>query len=64
MEDLVHEIVTCGPHFKEATNFLWPFKLNPPKGGYVSKRHGYNEIRGGDWGNREDLINQMVKKMN
>merc|ERR1711981_1062926 len=25
MEDLVHEIYTVGPHFKEANNFLWPF---------------------------------------
>merc|ERR1712144_44361 len=29
MEDLVHEIYTVGPHFKEANNFLWPFKLRP-----------------------------------
>merc|ERR1711907_469897 len=27
MEDLVHEIYTVGPKFKEANNFLWPFKL-------------------------------------
>ena len=31
IEDLIHEIVTCGPKFKEANNFLWPFKLNSPK---------------------------------
>merc|ERR1711865_78008 len=31
MEDLVHEIVTVGPHFKEANNFLWPFKLRPAR---------------------------------
>jgi large subunit ribosomal protein L7e len=23
MEDLVHEIITAGPHFKEANSFLW-----------------------------------------
>lgn len=28
MEDLIHEIVTVGPHFKEANNFLWPFQLS------------------------------------
>merc|ERR1711924_488767 len=27
MEDLVHEIYTVGPAFKQANNFLWPFKL-------------------------------------
>lgn len=29
MEDLVHEIFTVGPAFKQASNFLWPFKLRP-----------------------------------
>ena len=24
----MHEIYTVGPHFKEASNFLWPFKLS------------------------------------
>jgi hypothetical protein len=28
VEDLIHEILTVGPAFKEASNFLWPFKLN------------------------------------
>ena len=32
-EDLIHEIANCGPHFKEASNFLWPFKLNKTKSG-------------------------------
>merc|ERR1712022_39193 len=31
MEDLVHEIFTVGPHFREANNFLWPFKLRPQR---------------------------------
>merc|ERR1712110_516795 len=30
VEDLIHEIMTVGPNFKYATNFLWPFKLNTP----------------------------------
>ena len=28
IEDLVHEIYTVGPAFKQASNFLWPFKLS------------------------------------
>ena len=63
VEDLVHEIATVGPHFKEANNFLWPFKLNAPKGGFVCKKHGYQEPRGGDWGNRETHINALLKRM-
>jgi len=64
MEDLIHEIYTVGPHFKQASNFLWPFKLSSPKGGFVCKRHGFGEQRGGDWGNRENLINELIARMN
>jgi large subunit ribosomal protein L7e len=64
MEDLIHEIVTVGPHFKEANNFLWPFKLNSPAGGWEFKRHSFGEVeRKGAWGNRAELINNVVKKM-
>merc|ERR1719441_8916 len=31
MEELIHEIYTVGPAFKQANNFLWPFKLNAPR---------------------------------
>lgn len=61
VEDLINEIDTVGANFKQANNFLWPFKLTPPRGGFNSKRHPYQ--RGGDWGNREDLINELVNRM-
>jgi len=64
IEDLIHEIYSVGPHFKQASNFLWPFKLCSPRGGFVCKRHGYCEQRGGDWGNREELINDLISRMN
>jgi large subunit ribosomal protein L7e len=32
VEDLVHELITCGPNFKAATTFLYPFKLSNPNG--------------------------------
>jgi len=64
MEDLVHEIYTVGPKFKQANNFLWPFKLSAPRGGFKCKRHGYCEMNGGDWGNREEKINELVARMN
>jgi len=63
MEDLIHEIYTCGPHFKEANNFLWPFKLSAPLGGYTRfKKIHYSE--GGDHGNREEDINKLIRRMN
>merc|ERR1711916_79306 len=62
MEDLVHEIYTVGPHFKEANRFLWPFMLNSPNGGFNKKTNHFNE--GGDAGNREHHINRLVRRMN
>merc|ERR1712085_103021 len=64
MEDLIHEIYTVGQNFKQANNFLWPFKLSAPKGGFKCKRHGYCEQKAGDWGNREEMINELVSRMN
>jgi large subunit ribosomal protein L7e len=61
VEDLINELVTVGTHFKEANNFLWSFKLSSPKGGFNNKRHPYQQ--GGDWGNREEDINKLVRRM-
>merc|ERR1712223_1367024 len=58
VEDLIHEIFTVGDNFKKASNFLWPFKLSCPTGGMRVKTNHF--VEGGDHGNREDFINQMV----
>ncbi|KAL0302589.1 UNVERIFIED_CONTAM: 60S ribosomal protein L7-2 [Sesamum angustifolium] len=62
VEDLIHEVLTVGPHFKEANNFLWPFQLKAPLGGLKKKRNHY--VEGGDAGNREDYINELIRRMN
>eukprot|EP00245_Coleochaete_scutata_P007867 TRINITY_DN23665_c0_g1_i1.p1 TRINITY_DN23665_c0_g1~~TRINITY_DN23665_c0_g1_i1.p1 ORF type:complete len:249 (+),score=81.43 TRINITY_DN23665_c0_g1_i1:128-874(+) len=62
IEDLIHEIFTVGPHFKEANNFLWPIKLSAPNGGLKKKRLHY--IEGGDSGNREHKVNALIRRMN
>ncbi|XP_038293884.1 60S ribosomal protein L7-like [Canis lupus familiaris] len=46
MEDLIHEIYTVGKRFKEANNFLWPFKLSSPRGGMKKKTTHF--VEGGD----------------
>merc|ERR1712210_334841 len=61
VEDLIHEIVTVGPSFKYASNFLWPSKLNTPTGGWRKKVNHF--VEGGDFGNREDKINELLRKM-
>ncbi|XP_017768083.1 PREDICTED: 60S ribosomal protein L7 [Nicrophorus vespilloides] len=60
-EDLIHEIFTVGKNFKHASNFLWPFKLNTPTGGWRKKSNHY--VEGGDFGNREDKINELLRRM-
>jgi len=62
VEDLIHEIYTVGPHFKEANSFLWPFKLSSPLGGFKGVTTHYND--GGDAGNREDKVNALIRAMN
>ncbi|KAK8279688.1 hypothetical protein V6Z12_D09G127900 [Gossypium hirsutum] len=49
VEDLIHEIMTVGPQFKA------------PLGG-LKKRSHY--VEGGDAGNRENYINEVVRRMN
>ena len=62
MEDLVHEIITVGPNFKQANNFLWPFKLSNPTGGWSSRKFKHF-IEGGDTGDREGAINSLLRQM-
>lgn len=62
MEDVIHEIYTVGPHFKEANNFLWTFKLSSPLGGFTKK--GIHFAEGGDAGNRAEYINDLIERMN
>jgi large subunit ribosomal protein L7e len=61
IEDLIEEVSQCGPHFKEANNFIWPFKLSNPRFGFNNKNHSYQ--KDGDWGNREERINELVNRM-
>jgi len=61
VEDIVHQIYTVGPYFKECARFLWPFKMNNPCGGKSRIRHHF--VEGGDAGNREEYVNQLIAKM-
>ena len=61
VEDLVHEVYTVGDNFKQASNFLWPFKLSNPNGGWSKKANHF--VEGGDYGNREEKINALLQRM-
>jgi len=61
VEDMVYQLYTVGRVFKQVNNFLWPFKLNTPTGGWRKKNNHY--VDGGDFGNREDKINELIGRM-
>jgi large subunit ribosomal protein L7e len=61
IDDIINEIYKCGPKFKQASNFLWPFKMNNPNGGWNKKKTHF--VEGGDFGNREDQINKLIVRM-
>merc|ERR1712127_640698 len=61
VEDLVNQIYTAGPFFKERTKFLWAFKMNNPVGGFSRIRHHF--VEGGDAGNREEYVNELIRRM-
>eukprot|EP00461_Guttulinopsis_vulgaris_P002523 UN02524 len=61
VEDVIHEIVTCGPNFKVVNSWLNVFKLNTPTGGFKAKK--VNFVEGGDAGYRGLYINQLLEKM-
>lgn len=58
---MVHEIFSVGRHFKDVTRFLWPFSLAKPEGGFLGKKNSFKN--GGDSGNREEHINELIAKM-
>jgi large subunit ribosomal protein L7e len=62
VEDVIHEIYTAGKRFKQVNNFLWPFKLSSPSGGFKSITKHF--VEGGDAGNREKYINSLIRRMN
>lgn len=63
LEDIIHELATVGPNFKQVSNFLWPFKLSNPTGGFRERKFkGF--VEGGDLGDREENINKLVRQMN
>ncbi|KAI9198471.1 hypothetical protein LWI28_016503 [Acer negundo] len=54
-------ITNVGPHFKEVMNFLRLFQLNKTEG-LLGKKQPFKD--GGEAGNREDQINELIDKMN
>ncbi|KAL4470113.1 hypothetical protein ABPG72_016650 [Tetrahymena utriculariae] len=63
LEDLVNEIVGLGPNFEAVQKFLWSFKLTTKSDGWDQKKIVKPFNNGGEWGNREEKINDIVLSM-
>lgn len=64
MEDLIHEIYTLGPNFKKAANFLYPFQLSSPTGGWGVRSKFKRFIEGDGLGERAHDINALIEAQN
>lgn len=62
VDDLVHELYTVGPHYSKCSRFLWPFKLQNPRGGYGRVGKLRHFVEGGAMGNRAGMINRFIRK--
>jgi hypothetical protein len=62
-EDLIEEICTTGANFMDVTKFLCTFKLNHPKNSLKSGRIKKPFRNGGEWGYREEKINDLLELM-
>lgn len=63
LEDLIVELSGDGENFEEVIQFLWPFKLNTPQQGFDVKNVTKPFVSGGEWGDREVKINDLIFHM-
>jgi len=56
LEDMINEIHSVGPSFKDANQLLLPFKLNPPKT-RMKRDHAKDKVE-------KDDVNELVERMN
>ena len=62
LEDIINNIARMGDDFDKINEFIWPFKLTSSKDVLPSRlRKPFTQ--GGQWGFREELINEFVNKM-
>ena len=62
-KELIYEITECGPYFKEINNFIWPFNLRSPRKGFSKLGKNRSFLERGSYGNWENSINHLIKKM-
>jgi len=61
LEDIIHQVITVGPHFKAVNTFLLLFRLNLPAGGWKKRSRLFAD--GGECGARGNEINELLRRM-
>ncbi|KRX02391.1 Ribosomal protein L30, ferredoxin-like fold domain [Pseudocohnilembus persalinus] len=63
LQDLIVELSGEGDNFDTVRNFLYSFKLNTPKEQFDQSKATLPFNKGGEWGDREQKINDLVFNM-
>ncbi|GFH51501.1 hypothetical protein CTEN210_07977 [Chaetoceros tenuissimus] len=61
VDDMVHELYTVGDEFKKVNGFLWTFQLSSPKSKFQKQKLNYKD--GGDYGDRGEEIDELIRQM-
>lgn len=63
IEELVHQIYFGCEDIKSILNFLWPFNLSCPVGGFSRKNKAMSFLEGGSTNNHKELLGVLLAKM-
>ncbi|KAI5152583.1 large subunit ribosomal protein L7e [Enteropsectra breve] len=63
VEELLDVIYNGKEDIKQVLNFLYPFSLNCPKGGFKGEKKSMPFLQGGSTGNHMELIGDLLKRM-
>lgn len=61
VDDMVHELHTVGDQFKKVNNFLWAFQLSAERSKFRKEKLNFKD--GGDYGDRGEEIDDLIRKM-
>lgn len=62
IEEIIHHIYNGTEMFKAVNNFLYPFHLNSPSGGFAGRK-SKSFTSGGSVGNHYDLLGKLLERM-
>lgn len=63
IEELCDVIYHGKPELRDVLKFLCPFKLNPPRGGFVNGHKKRSFIQGGSTNDHKELLGNLLERM-